>query len=174
MKYLLAALLIFALLATPVLADPSVVIETDKDYYAAGEQGLITVLITPDGVIKEAEIIIEVVTDEEIPVFADIIYTQIPYQTILNNHEVTMQVIYNEDISYFENLTARRDIIFDVPLEVPIGNYTINVMLESPDITLTTSKEIEIYGSGNYVDILFIIYILILVYVIYMLIRGGK
>jgi len=183
MKIRILILILIVFLAIPVVADelvilsetkPKLEIYTDKESYHAGERGVITTEIETFGKIQEAEIEIEILSPEGKLVYGYLLYTEIPKETILNPYsDQTIQILYHEDIGYMSpGRIVRRDIVFEVPIDAITGTYTINTKLRSPDITLGKSKFLYISGSGEVIDIIILIYIVILIFSLYLAWRG--
>jgi len=171
-------------LAMPVIADELTIpkdvkgsrieIYTDKDSYFSGERGTIIAEIETFGEMQEAEIELEILSPEGKLVYGDLLYTKIPRKSVLNpGTEQTEQVLYHEDISYMSSgKTIRRVIDFEVPIDAVTGTYTLNVNLVSPDISFGKSEFLYISGSGQSVDVIIFIYIVILIFSLYLAWRG--
>jgi len=184
MKFQILALVLILFLAIPVVADELTIpkearesrleIYTDKDSYYSGERGKIILEIETFGVMQETEIELEILSPEGKLVYGDILYTEIPRKTVLNpDTEQTEQVIYHEDIGYMSSgKTIRRVIDFEVPIDAVTGTYTLNIELISPDMSFGKSEFLYISGSGNNVDVIILIYIVILIFSLYLAWRG--
>ncbi|NIM47135.1 MAG: hypothetical protein GTN40_03185 [Candidatus Aenigmarchaeota archaeon] len=184
MKIQILTLILIMLLALPVVADELTIpkeakgsrieIYTDEESYYSGERGIIIAEIETFGEMQEAEIEIEILSPEGKLVYGDLLYTEIPRKTVLNAEtEQTEQVIYHEDIGYMSpQKTIRRVIDFEVPIDAVTGTYTLNVNLRSPDITFGKSEFLYISGSGETIDFIILIYIVILIFSLYLIWRG--
>lgn len=154
-----------------VLEKPRLNVCTNKCSYFAGEIGELEMTIDSLGMISEAEVEVEVLSPEGKLVYGDLFYTEMPAKTLLNPYtEQTQQVIYHEHIDYLSpEKTVKRNVYFEIPLDAPTGEYTINVKLFSPDLRLEKTNKIYINGGEETVDLIIIFYILVLAFSLYLL-----
>ena len=168
-------------LAIPVTADqlivqqnPRLEIYANRDSYYAGEKGIITAEIETYGIIRQAEIELEILSPEGKLIYGNLLYTEIPQKSILNPYtEQTEQILYHENIEYMgPEKIVKRNIDFEVPIDAVTGTYTMNMILRTPEIELKKSGFLYISGGGQMIDFIILIYIVILIFSLYLIWRG--
>lgn len=160
-------------LTTPEGGEPTLELITNKQYYRAGDEGFVVLRLDTYGKMESADIEVEVLSPGGKLVEGEMMYTRIPKEVILNpNTMQTAQVLYDESIHYFgAEKTAFRIIEFEVPMDILSGDYTITGRAGGGGIVLTDEATVHMEGPGGFLNIIFVVYIVILAYSVYLLRR---
>jgi hypothetical protein len=161
----------------PVLTDsgqfPTMELLTNKESYSAGDSGFVVLRLDTYGMMDSADIEIEILSPSGKLVEGDILYTDIPEETVLNPEtKQTVQVVYEESVEYFgPEKTIIRMVEFEIPMDVLTGDYMITGMASGGGSVLEQQKTVHITGPGGFMDYIFLVYIAMLVYSLYLLRR---
>lgn len=160
-------------LTAPEEGEPSLEVITSKFYYMAGDEGFVVLRLDTYGKMENADIEVEVLSPSGKLVEGEMMYTKIPKEVIVNpNTMQTAQVLYDESIHYFgAERTAFRIIEFEVPMDILSGDYTITGRASGGGIVLEDEVIVHMEGPGGFVNIIFVVYIVILAYSVYLLRR---
>jgi hypothetical protein len=153
---------------------PTLHIFTDRGFYEGGERGYVVLVIDTYGQVERAGIEVEVLSESGAVVEGDLLYTNIPQAVIVNPQtKQTMQKMYEESITYFgPQVTVYRFVEFEVPLDAKTGDYTITGRVFSSEIALEEETMIHVTGPGGFMDIIFLLYIAVLLVSFYLLRRN--
>ena len=160
-------------LTTPEEGEPSLEVITNKFYYLAGDEGFVVLRLDTYGKMGNADIEVEVLSPSGKLVEGEMMYTKIPKEVIVNpNTMQTAQVLYDESIHYFgAERTAFRIIEFEIPMDILSGDYTITGRARGGGIVLEDEAIVHMEGPGGFLNIIFVVYIVILAYSVYLLRR---
>jgi hypothetical protein len=158
---------------TPEEGQPALEVITNKNNYAAGDVGFVVLRLDTYGKMGSADIEVEVLSPSGKLVEGDMMYTKIPKEVIVNpNSMQTAQILYDESIQYFsDGRTAFRIIEFEVPMDIMSGEYTITGRASGGGIVLEDEAVVHMEGPGGFLNIIFVVYIVILAYSVYLLRR---
>ncbi|MBN2331249.1 MAG: hypothetical protein JXC85_05540 [Candidatus Aenigmarchaeota archaeon] len=160
-------------ITAPEGGEPSLEVITNKFYYLAGEEGFVVLRLDTYGKMGTADIEVEILSPSGKLVDGGMMYTRIPKEVIVNpNTMQTAQILYDESIKYFgDEKTAFRIIEFEVPMDILSGDYTITGRAAGGGIVLHDEATVHMEGPGGFLNVIFVVYILILVYSVYLLRR---
>ncbi len=152
---------------------PTMELLTNKESYGAGDHGFVVLRLDTYGLMDSADIEVEILSPSGKLVEGDILYTDIPKETVMNPEtKQTVQVVYEESVEYFgPEKTIIRMVEFEIPMDVLTGDYTITGMASGGGSVLKQQKTVHITGPGGFVDYIFLVYIAMLVYSLYLLRR---
>ena len=153
--------------------EPVLEVITNKFYYAAGDVGFVVLRLDTYGKMDNADIEIEILSPSGKLVEGDMMYTKIPKEVIVNpNTMQTAQILYDESIQYFgDERTAFRIIEFEIPMDIMSGEYTVTGRASGGGIVLEDEAIVHMEGPGGFLNIIFVVYIVILAYSVYLLRR---
>ncbi len=160
-------------ITTPGEGEPALEVITNKLYYAAGDVGFVVLRLDTYGKMGSADMEVEILSPSGRMVGGDMLYTKIPKEVIVNpNTMQTAQVLYDESIEYFgDERTAFRIIEFEIPMDIMSGDYTITGRASGGGIVLEDEAVVHMEGPGGFLNMIFVVYIVILAYSVYLLRR---
>jgi hypothetical protein len=182
--FVFSVLFLVLLISCPMLAgaqdtlttpdEPALEIFTNKKSYHAGDSGFAVLRLDTYGKLDSAEIQIEILSPGGKLVEGDILYTKIPKGTIVNpDTKQTVQVLYDESIYYFgPEKTIYRTVDFEVPMDIPTGDYIISGQVTGAGVVLHEKTGVHISGPGGFLNYIFLLYIVVLLYSLYLLRRS--
>ena len=116
----LLLLVIFALLLSPVW---SLSISTDREIYSPAEEGMILIEMDVPRDFERVILEIEVLDDNGVMVYADILQTQIPLYEDLEGVELTQSHVSWSELPVDQKI--QRYVPFVIPITAASGNYSV-------------------------------------------------
>lgn len=154
--------------------EPALLLYTNKPAYSAGESGFLILILETYGKMDSAEMEIGVLSPRGVMVEGYLIYTDIPKTVVVDRFsQQTEQVVYNESVPFFgRERTIYRVIDFEVPLDVLTGEYRISGLVTGSGFTLREEVPVHFSGPGGFLDVIFLVYIAVLLFSLYLLRRS--